>query len=129
MGCTCVTISHRPALVAFHDLVLALDGEGGWTVHKGVNAGQAGDDDSLTGKSSQSETCRHPAIFVSGFYVIENRAMQLPYTESNPLITTGSQEMISFVAAHRHSLITRAAFIVVAHDAFKVSILQVRLVS
>ena len=27
MGCTCVTISHRPALMAFHDVVLALDGE------------------------------------------------------------------------------------------------------
>ena len=26
MGCTCITISHRPALMAFHDLVLALDG-------------------------------------------------------------------------------------------------------
>ena len=36
MGCTCVTISHRPAMVAFHDLVLALDGEGGWTMHKGA---------------------------------------------------------------------------------------------
>eukprot|EP00897_Mesotaenium_endlicherianum_P010717 jgi/Mesen1/9674/ME000674S09277 len=33
MGTTCVTISHRPALVAFHDVVLALDGEGGWSVH------------------------------------------------------------------------------------------------
>ncbi len=49
MGCTCVTISHRPALVAFHDLVLALDGEGGWAVHRGVNSGHAGDEDSLTG--------------------------------------------------------------------------------
>ena len=36
MGCTCVTISHRPALVAFHDLVLALDGEGGWKLHRGA---------------------------------------------------------------------------------------------
>ena len=26
LGCTCITISHRPALMAFHDLVLALDG-------------------------------------------------------------------------------------------------------
>lgn len=34
LGCTCVTISHRPALVAFHDLVLALDGEGGWSIHE-----------------------------------------------------------------------------------------------
>ncbi|CAI9109451.1 OLC1v1009273C1 [Oldenlandia corymbosa var. corymbosa] len=34
MGTSCITISHRPALVAFHDLVLSLDGEGGWSVHK-----------------------------------------------------------------------------------------------
>ena len=36
LGCTCITISHRPALVAFHDLVLALDGEGGWSIHEGA---------------------------------------------------------------------------------------------
>mmetsp|Transcript_38388 Transcript_38388/g.91038 ORF Transcript_38388/g.91038 Transcript_38388/m.91038 type:complete len:1229 (+) Transcript_38388:203-3889(+) len=35
LGCTCVTISHRPALVAFHDMVLSLDGEGGWSVLPG----------------------------------------------------------------------------------------------
>ncbi|XP_042485644.1 ABC transporter D family member 1 [Macadamia integrifolia] len=35
MGTSCITISHRPALVAFHEMVLSLDGEGGWTVcHK-----------------------------------------------------------------------------------------------
>uniref|UniRef100_A0A0E0JU24 ABC transporter domain-containing protein n=1 Tax=Oryza punctata TaxID=4537 RepID=A0A0E0JU24_ORYPU len=28
MGTSCITISHRPALVAFHDIVLSLDGEG-----------------------------------------------------------------------------------------------------
>lgn len=27
--------SHRPALMAFHDLVLSLDGEGGWSLHPG----------------------------------------------------------------------------------------------
>ncbi|XP_016652727.1 PREDICTED: ABC transporter D family member 1-like, partial [Prunus mume] len=32
MGTSCITISHRPALVAFHDVVLSLDGEGGWSV-------------------------------------------------------------------------------------------------
>ncbi|XP_065875932.1 ABC transporter D family member 1 [Euphorbia lathyris] len=32
MGTSCITISHRPALVAFHDVVLSLDGEGGWKV-------------------------------------------------------------------------------------------------
>ncbi|EIE25187.1 hypothetical protein COCSUDRAFT_65142 [Coccomyxa subellipsoidea C-169] len=36
LGCTCVTISHRPALMAFHDIVLALDGEGGWSLHRGA---------------------------------------------------------------------------------------------
>jgi hypothetical protein len=35
LGSTCITISHRPALVAFHDLVLALDGEGGWQLLPG----------------------------------------------------------------------------------------------
>ncbi|KMT09515.1 hypothetical protein BVRB_6g129810 [Beta vulgaris subsp. vulgaris] len=33
MGTSCITISHRPALVAFHDVVLSLDGEGGWSIH------------------------------------------------------------------------------------------------
>lgn len=33
MGTSCITISHRPALVAFHDVILSLDGEGGWNVH------------------------------------------------------------------------------------------------
>ncbi|KAI4345241.1 hypothetical protein L6164_012381 [Bauhinia variegata] len=32
MGTSCITISHRPALVAFHDVVLSLNGEGGWSV-------------------------------------------------------------------------------------------------
>ncbi|XP_072974928.1 ABC transporter D family member 1 [Typha angustifolia] len=32
MGTSCITISHRPALVAFHDIVLSLDGEGRWSV-------------------------------------------------------------------------------------------------
>jgi ABC-type sulfate/molybdate transport systems ATPase subunit len=38
MGCTCITISHRPALMAFHDLVLNLDGEGGWSIHQGARS-------------------------------------------------------------------------------------------
>ncbi|KAK9864122.1 hypothetical protein WJX84_012088 [Apatococcus fuscideae] len=38
LGCTCVTISHRPALMAFHDQVLALDGEGGWSLHSGARS-------------------------------------------------------------------------------------------
>lgn len=38
LGCTCVTISHRPALMAFHDVVLNLDGEGGWSIIEGHRA-------------------------------------------------------------------------------------------
>ena len=34
MGTSCITISHRPALIAFHDVVLSLDGEGGWVHYK-----------------------------------------------------------------------------------------------
>lgn len=42
LGCTCVTISHRPALVAFHDIVLALDGEGGYNIHVGQRGQEGG---------------------------------------------------------------------------------------
>ena len=42
LGCTCITISHRPALVAFHDLVLALDGDGGWQLLPGQRRRGAG---------------------------------------------------------------------------------------
>ena len=52
MGCTCITISHRPALVAFHDLVLALDGEGGWAVHRGANASDTTDEHQVSGQST-----------------------------------------------------------------------------
>ncbi|XP_047326997.1 ABC transporter D family member 1-like [Impatiens glandulifera] len=34
MGTSCITISHRPAMVAFHEVVLSLDGEGGWNIHE-----------------------------------------------------------------------------------------------
>lgn len=33
-GCSCVTISHRPALVAVHQLNLALDGKGGFRIRE-----------------------------------------------------------------------------------------------
>jgi ABC transporter len=53
LGCTCITISHRPALVAFHDLVLALDGEGGWQLLPGQR-GRAGSGRRSSGSLEQS---------------------------------------------------------------------------
>ncbi|CAL4971967.1 unnamed protein product [Urochloa decumbens] len=38
MGTSCITISHRPALVAFHEIVLSLDGEGGWNIQDNRNS-------------------------------------------------------------------------------------------
>ena len=40
-GITCVTISHRPALEAFHHTKLALDGKGGYDVGA-IDGGAAG---------------------------------------------------------------------------------------
>ena len=66
LGCTCVTISHRPALMAFHDIVLALDGEGGWALHKGARSGRgaaeaAGPQGSSSSSSSAGE--RHSVLW------------------------------------------------------------------
>ena len=38
-GITCITISHRPALIAYHDLKLELDGKGGYTVEDITHSG------------------------------------------------------------------------------------------
>ena len=61
MGCTCVTISHRPALVAFHDIVLALDGEGGWSLHKGArpSSRSSSDDNSFEAVSAGVPVLSH----------------------------------------------------------------------
>ncbi|OVA14380.1 ABC transporter-like [Macleaya cordata] len=56
MGTSCITISHRPALVAFHDIVLSLDGEGGWRVHhKRDDSSEITDVESNMTKSSETE--------------------------------------------------------------------------
>lgn len=44
MGTSCITISHRPALVAFHDVVLSLDGEGSSTVYYKGNGPSSSED-------------------------------------------------------------------------------------
>ncbi|KAL2923533.1 ABC transporter D family member 1 [Bienertia sinuspersici] len=58
MGTSCITISHRPALVAFHDVVLSLDGEGGWSVHYKRDEALA-DDENVIDMSNSPESNRH----------------------------------------------------------------------
>jgi len=59
MGCTCITISHRPALVAFHDKVLHLDGEGGWSLrdleHSSSSPSSAGEEEEEVSESFADE--------------------------------------------------------------------------
>lgn len=63
MGTSCITISHRPALVAFHDVVLSLDGEGGWSVHYRRDDSPAVDDVG-NNTMSPSETYRQSDAMV-----------------------------------------------------------------
>lgn len=63
MGTSCITISHRPALVAFHDVVLSLDGEGGWSVHYKRDDSPALDDVGIN-TMSPSETHRQSDAMV-----------------------------------------------------------------
>ncbi|KAL3829904.1 hypothetical protein ACJIZ3_018706 [Penstemon smallii] len=56
MGTSCITISHRPALVAFHDVVLSLDGEGGWSVqYKRADSPALTDSEFSKKRSSETE--------------------------------------------------------------------------
>ena len=74
-GCSCVTISHRPALVAVHHLNLALDGQGGFAIkelhqHAGVPGQQAEEEGEEEGRllaqappaSAAAENRRSPSV-------------------------------------------------------------------
>lgn len=67
MGTSCITISHRPALVAFHDVVLSLDGEGGWSVHDKRA-------DSLATTEAEFTAKKHSETFRQGDAMIVQRA-------------------------------------------------------
>lgn len=87
MGTSCITISHRPALVAFHDIVLSLDGEGGWTVQnkRDDSVDSHGDSPDLL-KSSQSE--RHSgAIAVQRAFSSSRKGNRLSKTKVHSYAT------------------------------------------
>ncbi|KAB5556510.1 hypothetical protein DKX38_007419 [Salix brachista] len=81
MGTSCITISHRPALVAFHDVVLSLDGEGGWHVnYKGKDSPvltEAGGD--LTGDFETER--KNDALIVQKAFSTSDKATHSYITE------------------------------------------------
>ncbi|CAN1224686.1 ABC transporter D family member 1 [Linum perenne] len=83
MGTSCITISHRPALVAFHDVVLSLDGEGGWEVDK-----KRKDSPALTQmgtyatKSSETERKSDAMVVQRAFATIDDSALTSSKTQS-----------------------------------------------
>ncbi|CAN1224690.1 ABC transporter D family member 1 [Linum perenne] len=91
MGTSCITISHRPALVAFHDVVLSLDGEGGWEVDK-----KRKDSPALTQmgtyatKSSETERKSDAMVVQRAFATID---------EDSALTSSKTQSYISEVIA------------------------------
>lgn len=64
MGTSCITISHRPALVAFHDVVLSLDGEGGWSVHYKRDETLADDENAMDVLTSLESNRQNDAMTV-----------------------------------------------------------------
>ncbi|KAF4349060.1 hypothetical protein G4B88_029029 [Cannabis sativa] len=64
MGTSCITISHRPALVAFHDVVLSLDGEGGWSVHYKREDSSVHEEDGINTLNSSESHRQNDAMVV-----------------------------------------------------------------
>lgn len=73
LGCTCVTISHRPALVAFHDIVLALDGEGGYNIHTGQRGLESGDGKCFADKAKATKVRQSEAKYVEDAFLSSAR--------------------------------------------------------
>ncbi|THG14498.1 hypothetical protein TEA_014205 [Camellia sinensis var. sinensis] len=122
MGMSCITISHRPALVAFHDVVLSLDGEGGWKVQykredSAVRSTESGFDAmELSETDRQSDAMAVQRAFAmtkmdslssnakSQSYISELTAASPPMSHGAPLpiipqLQSASRPLISRVAA------------------------------
>ncbi|XP_068658650.1 ABC transporter D family member 1-like [Aristolochia californica] len=86
MGTSCITISHRPALVAFHDIVLSLDGEGGWSVKHKRESSQAYED--APGLLQSSETGRkNDAIAVQRAFASNMKATNFSSSKEHSYVT------------------------------------------
>nr|XP_025691157.1 ABC transporter D family member 1 isoform X2 [Arachis hypogaea] len=84
MGTSCITISHRPALVAFHDVVLSLDGEGGWSVrYRREDSSELGID---TMKASQTKR-QHDAETVQEAFATNKKGSAFSKSRAQSYIT------------------------------------------
>ncbi|XP_027334741.1 ABC transporter D family member 1-like isoform X1 [Abrus precatorius] len=96
MGTSCITISHRPALVAFHDVVLSLDGEGGWTVQREDSSTEMGID---TMKASETKRQSDAKAVQQAFSMSKKDS-----AFSNPKAQSYFAEVISSAPCMNHTI-------------------------
>uniref|UniRef100_A0A0D3EZ33 ABC transporter domain-containing protein n=1 Tax=Oryza barthii TaxID=65489 RepID=A0A0D3EZ33_9ORYZ len=77
MGTSCITISHRPALVAFHDIVLSLDGEGGWTVQENRNGSFISAEPEFDALNSSETDRKSDALAVQRAFIANTKVPKL----------------------------------------------------
>ncbi|KAL8034186.1 hypothetical protein ABFX02_12G011400 [Erythranthe guttata] len=100
MGTSCITISHRPALVAFHDMVLSLDGEGGWSVHyKRADSPASTESEFIKKRSSETER-QSDAMTVQRAFANtkKDRAFSASRSHSSELISASLTEEEDYVS-------------------------------
>ncbi|MQM14516.1 hypothetical protein Taro_047449, partial [Colocasia esculenta] len=92
MGTSCITISHRPALVAFHDVVLSLDGEGGWSVQYKRDNASSGEEPTLL--ASETDRKSDAAVVQKAFATAGKKSFSNPSTKSYKMeVVAASPEM------------------------------------
>ncbi|PIN18935.1 Long-chain acyl-CoA transporter, ABC superfamily [Handroanthus impetiginosus] len=93
MGTSCITISHRPALVAFHDVVLSLDGEGGWSVHyKRTDSPALMESEFVNKRSSETERQSDAMTVQRAFASAKGPAFSASRSHSSQLIAASVSE-------------------------------------
>ncbi|CAO1943177.1 unnamed protein product [Urochloa humidicola] len=91
MGTSCITISHRPALVAFHEIVLSLDGEGGWNVQDNRNGSSLSPEVEFDVLKSSETDRKSDALTVQRAFVTSKKGNSL----SKPQKQSYSTEVIA----------------------------------
>ncbi|KNA13617.1 hypothetical protein SOVF_115030 [Spinacia oleracea] len=87
MGTSCITISHRPALVAFHDVVLSLDGEGGWSVHYKRDETLADDENAMDISNALESNRQNDAMTVQRAFATNKKRSTFARSNSESYIS------------------------------------------